>query len=273
MNANLQRRVQRYGWDRAADDYEPYWSVQLRPAQDQLLQMAELAPGDHVLDIACGTGLVTVPAARAVGSGGRVVATDLSQEMVTRTAHAALRAGLAVETRRMDAETLDLPDRSFHVALSSLGLMYVPDPDRALAEQRRVLRPGGRAVAAVWGARNRCGWAEIFPIVDARVSSEVCPLFFQLGGPRVLEDAFRNAGFVDVTAVRIQVELRYRSADDAVGAAFAGGPVVLAHERFDARTRAEAYAEYLDSIASHRQDDGSYRVPGEFVIARGTSPV
>lgn len=273
MNANLQRRIQRYGWDRAVDDYEPHWSEQLRPAQDRLLQMSTLAPGDDVLDVACGTGLVSLPAALAVAPGGRVMATDLSEAMVARTLDRAAEAGLgSISGERMDAEQLLVPDASFDVVLCSLGLMYVPDPVRALAEQRRVLRPGGRAVAAVWGTRDRCGWAEIFPIVDARVSTEVCPLFFQLGAPGVLERGMRVAGFTDVNTARIRVELRYRSADDAVGAAFAGGPVALAHARFDAPTRAAAYADYLTSIADHRQEDGSYRIPGEFVIARGVVP-
>ena len=82
---------------------------------------------------------------------------------------------------RMDAEALQCADGTFDVALCALGLMYVPDPLRAFQEMHRVLKPGGRAVDAVWGQRDHCGWAAIFPIVEARVQSEVCPLFFQLG--------------------------------------------------------------------------------------------
>ncbi|MFZ1868928.1 MAG: hypothetical protein WAU49_10625, partial [Steroidobacteraceae bacterium] len=63
MEASLQRRVQRYGWDRAAADYESLWQVQLAGAQSQLLASASLAPGDRVLDVACGSGLVTFSAA------------------------------------------------------------------------------------------------------------------------------------------------------------------------------------------------------------------
>ena len=59
--------------------------------------------------------------------------------------------------------------------------MYVPDVTAALTEMRRVLATGGRGVCAVWGARKHCGWAEIFPIVESRVQSDVCPMFFQLG--------------------------------------------------------------------------------------------
>ena len=78
----------------------------------------------------------------------------------------------------MDAETLALPDAGFDVALNALGLMYVPEPEQAVREMRRVLRPGGRVGLAVWGERSRCGWAPVFEIVQAEVASDVCPRFF-----------------------------------------------------------------------------------------------
>ena len=70
MDARLQRRVQRYGWDKAAASYERYWAEQLAPAQQRLIEMAALGAGERVLDLACGTGLVTFPAATAVGASG-----------------------------------------------------------------------------------------------------------------------------------------------------------------------------------------------------------
>jgi ubiquinone/menaquinone biosynthesis C-methylase UbiE len=97
----------------------------------------------------------------------------------------------------MDAEALTFDAASFDVALCALGLMYVPEPQKAIAEMHRVLPPRGRAVVAVWGARNRCGWAEIFPIVDRRVASEVCPMFFQLGTGDMLRNVFEAAGFTE----------------------------------------------------------------------------
>ncbi|WP_412068795.1 class I SAM-dependent methyltransferase [Rubrivirga sp. IMCC43871] len=272
MHPDLQRRVQRYGWDKAAHVYEPYWREPLAVAQRQLLDWAALRPGQRVADVACGTGLVTLDAARAVGDTGEVVATDLSDAMVAATTAAAAREGLAhVTALRADAEALPGPGEAFDVALCALGLMYVPDPRRAMREMHRVLRPGGRAVAAVWGRRDRCGWAELFSIVDHRVSSDVCPMFFQLGGEGALEREFTEAGFADVEAVRLSTVLRYTSADDACGAAFLGGPVAMAYARFDEPTRAEAHEEYLASIAEYRDGDG-YAIPGEFVVARGIRP-
>lgn len=269
MDARLQRRVQRYGWDRAGGDYERFWARQLRPAQELLLEMAALEEGERVLDVACGTGLVTLPAARAVGRSGRVVATDLSARMVEIVRERAAAEGLsAVEAERRDAEDLGFEEASFDVALCALGLMYVPDPVAALREIRRVLRPGGRALALVWGERDRCGWAEIFPIVDARVRTEVCPMFFQLGTGGALETAFELAGFEDPESRRLTTVLEYGDDEEALGAAFVGGPVAMAYSRFDPPTREEAHREYLESIAPWRRG-GGYGVPGEFVAARG----
>ncbi|NNF59568.1 MAG: methyltransferase domain-containing protein, partial [Rhodothermaceae bacterium] len=152
--------------------------------------------------------------------------------------------------------------------LCGLGLMYVPDPDTALREQHRVLKPGGRAVAAVWGRRDRCSWAGIFPVVDTRVETDVCPLFFSLGTGETLKTVFENTGFTDVTSERIQTTLRYPSADAACLAAFVGGPVALAWARFDDATRAEAQADYLATIEPYREGAG-YAIPGEFVVVRG----
>lgn len=268
MEARLQRRVQRYGWNKAAASYEGYWSDQLRPAQDLMLKVADLQPGERVLDIACGTGLVTFRAADAVGREGFVAASDISEDMVAAVAAAAASRGVNGDFRRMDAEVLEYPDASFDVVLCGLGLMYVAEPPKALTEMRRVLRPGGRASAAVWGARKNCGWAEIFPIVEARTASDVCPMFFAMGTGGAMAEAFRSAGFTDVREERISVPIVFPTAEAAIGAAFIGGPVALAHSRFDDATRESAYAEYLDSIAAHRRGD-AYHVPGEFVVVVG----
>ena len=82
MHAKLQRRIQRYGWDKAADVYEQHWQQQLAPAQTRLFEMADIRPGERVLDVACGTGLVTCRVARQVGEHGTVVGVDGAGKMV-----------------------------------------------------------------------------------------------------------------------------------------------------------------------------------------------
>jgi ubiquinone/menaquinone biosynthesis C-methylase UbiE len=270
VDARLQRRVQRYGWDLAAEVYEEGWRAALAPAHARLLALADLRPGERVLDVACGTGVITLAAARAVHPGGAVAGVDVSERMVELArARAAAESLEHVALHRMDAELLAFDDAAFDVALDALGLMYLPDPHAALLEMHRVLRPAGRAVAAVWGARARCGWAEIFPIVQRRVHSEVCPLFFQLGNGDALAFALRRAGFAAVELERVPTTLHYATAADALTAALDAGPVALAASRFDAAMRASAEAEYLASIEPYRAEGDGYAIPGEFVVARG----
>jgi SAM-dependent methyltransferase len=275
VEPKLQRWVQRHGWDRAVSHYDEHWREQLRPAHTAVLELAALAPGESVVEVSCGTGMVTLPAAVAVGAEGRVLATDISGQMVDDTARRAREWGLDhVETLRCDAEALSIalsPTDAFDVALCSLGLMYVPSPPAAMVELVAALRPGGRMVAAVWGERRNCGWASIFPIVDSRVESDVCPLFFALGGPGSLAGLAERAGLVDVEQRRITCELVYADEDSALAAAFLGGPVALAYSRFDADTKASASADYLASIAPFRHGSG-YRIPGEFVVVAARRP-
>ncbi len=273
MEPRLQLRVQRYGWDKAAGYYEQYWHRQLAQVQERLLEAAKPRAAEHVLDVACGTGLVTFPVADLVGADGVVVGTDLSEEMVLAAReNAEVRGNFIVAFERMGAEHLKLNDDSFDLVLCSLGLMYVPDPGKAMSEINRVLKPGGRVAVLVWGQRRNCGWAEIFPIVDARVASEVCPLFFRLGGEGVLKREMEVAGLVEIQVERITSTLAYASGEEACLAAFAGGPVALAYQRFDDRTREEVHTEYLASIAAYRQGTG-YEIPGEFIIATGIKAV
>ena len=269
MDPRLQLRVQRYGWDRAAEVYDRAWSGPLEPAQSALLEMADLAPGEGVVEVACGSGLVTLRAADAVGPDGRVVATDLSEGMLERARTAVDQAGLEqVTLLRRDAGSLELPDDEFDVAISALGLMYVPDPGVALREMARVLRPGGRAAVAVWGERKRCGWADLFPIVDARVETEVCPLFFQLGTGDALQYVMEESGFREIEVRRLKTTSHFPSEARVLEAAFAGGPVAMAYSRFDEATRGEVHREYLDSVEEYRSGD-EYLIPGEFAVVRG----
>lgn len=269
MEPGLQRRIQRYGWDKASAYYEKFWQRQLKPAQDRMLEIAAIKEGEKIIDIACGSGLISFRAAREAGSTGFVAGNDISDSMVQLCRQAAETNKIAnTAFERMDAEELRVRDDEFDLAINALGLMYVPDPLNALKEMRRVLKPGGRAVALVWGQRNHCGWAEIFEIVDRRVSSEVCPMFFHLGNNEMLKKHFEMAGFRNIVVERLNTLLDYDSDEDACGAAFAGGPVALAYNKFTEAIKLEAHAEYIDSIKPYLKD-GGYAIPGEFVIASG----
>src|SRR5580765_4987062 len=103
MEAQLQKRVQRYGWDKAALYYENFWQQQLKPAQDLLMMMADIKQGEQVLDIACGTGLVSFRAGEQVGTKGHVLGTDISDKMIEMArAQNKERSVSHLEFQRMD---------------------------------------------------------------------------------------------------------------------------------------------------------------------------
>lgn len=267
MHSQLQRRIQRYGWDQAVNDYEAGWKDSLSLVQQRLVKAANAQAGDHVLDLACGTGLVSIPLANAIGPAGKLVATDISDKMVEEIEDIAYATRISnIEAIRADGESLDMfGDSSFNIVTCALGLMYFPEPMNTFRQSLRVLKPGGRAVFAVWGARNKCGWAEIFSIVDARVKSEVCPMFFRMGTGSTMANEMEKAGFADITEDRISTILPFANDEIALTAAFTGGPVALAYNRFDDETRRKVREEYLASIAAYNSAHG-YNIPGEFVV-------
>ena len=269
MDERVQRRIQRYGWDEAASVYDDAWADNLRPAHDALLEMADLFPGLHVVEAAAGDGLVTFRVAAAVSEKGKVVATDISGEMAAKGATEAKARGLAqVKFERMEAEALTLADNTFDRAICALGLMYVPRPEKALSEMARILRPGGRGTVLVWGERRNCGWAELFPITDAEVKSEVCPLFFSLGVPGVLSGALTQSKFHQVEERRITGLMHFADRESLLRAVIDGGAVALAAKRYTPETRARVDDAFTASVEAFRVDSG-YEIPGEFVVATG----
>lgn len=219
------KETTRQQWQEAAEAWSRWdetITAWLGPATESMLDLAGIGPGSSVLDVAAGAGEPAITIARRVGPAGRVLATDISSRILEYAAAAAAGAGLAnVETRVMDGEHLDLPDEVFDVVTSRVGLIYFPDQGRALAEMRRVLKPGGRVAAIVYTTPERNRFFSI-PVGIIRRRAQLPPPQpgqpgpFSLGGAGVLEDAFGRAGYRDVETRVVPSPLWLPSAAECV---------------------------------------------------------
>jgi SAM-dependent methyltransferase len=144
-------------WDRISELYFREVDPRFAPVVENVIRRADLKPGQHVLDLGTGTGAVAIAAAPLVGPDGRGTAVDISPEMLMLARRRMRDLGLKnVHLREGRAEALPAADGVFDVVLASLSLMYAIDRGAAAREIRRVLRPGGRLVAAVWAGPDQC---------------------------------------------------------------------------------------------------------------------
>lgn len=142
-------------WDQISDIYEREVDRRFAPVVEGCIDRSVLRTGESVLDVGTGTGAAAIAAAAAVGPTGSVTAVDLSTEMLELASRRTKEAQLTnIELREGRAEDIPTPDASFDVVIASLSFMYVIDRQRAARECARVLRPGGRFVAAVWAGAD-----------------------------------------------------------------------------------------------------------------------
>lgn len=143
-------------WDRISQLYWEQVDPRFAPVVDGVLRRAELRAGERVLDLGTGTATVAAIAEAAIGPAGEVVAIDISPEMLALAERRAQRDGLHYKLKEGRAEAIPAEDNEFDVVLASLSLMYVIDRLAAAREIARVLRPGGRLVAATWAGPDDC---------------------------------------------------------------------------------------------------------------------
>ena len=205
-----------------AEAWRERWSMHeaaLGAATERMLDLAGVAVGGRVLDVAAGTGEQTLAAARRVGPAGSVLATDVSADMLAVAADVMRREGWGnVETLVADARRLALKPGSFDAAISRFGVMLVPTAGDALAAIHRTLKPGGRLAAMVWSAPERNPFLSLPLGILARRGLLPPPLPeqpgpFSLADPDALADAFRRAGFRDVAVEPAAIRWRLSAAE------------------------------------------------------------
>jgi ubiquinone/menaquinone biosynthesis C-methylase UbiE len=202
--------------------FEPY-------ARD-LAHRVPATSGVRVIETACGTGIVTRRILERLPADGTLAATDLNPDMLEH-AQTALGTDRRVEWRAADAQQLPFADAAFDAMVMQFGMMFVPDPMKALREARRVLVPGGRFVFNVWDSFARNPFGRITHEVAASVFPENPPAFYLTPfgdpDPEAHVSRARSAGFADVTFEGVAFEGVSPAAEDFAAGLIRGNPILL----------------------------------------------
>jgi len=244
------------------------------PVREWLVRELRLQEGDTVLELAAGVGDTGFDAARIVGDGGHLITSDLSSGMIDAARRRGAELGVKnVDYRVLDAEQIELDDDSVDGVLCRFGYMLMADPAAALAETRRVLRPGGRLALAVWGAPERNPWLGIAGMSLAQrghippPEPAPAPGPFSLASARRLEGLLRDAGFAEVRTEEVPSRFDIPSVDEYIGLiADTAGPVALVLRALPEPELATVRADVEEGLRRFVAGDG-YELPAAALCA------
>lgn len=266
-------------WSEVAERYDALSARLFGPAAEAFVAFAGLRKGWRALELACGPGLASRAAAKRLGEKGFLLATDLAPGMIARArAGAPPKRGAPIEWKVMDAQALALPDASFDAAFSQLGLMLFAQPDRALAELARVVKPGGPVSCLVQGRADRMELTALLLTTMMQKAPSLkpppgAPTLFSFGPEGVIEGAFARAGLTEIVTRRLSGVYRFASSEDywetlTQGAGKTGAMLrSLPHEK-----QWEIKKEVVRKANRFRAGK-HLEIPYEFVMARGAAPV
>jgi len=257
-------------WDAIAAGYDRHVTPTEVPLANEALSLAGLKPGHHFLDVAAGTGGLSLPAARL---GAKVLATDWSPAMIECFEARVSAEGISdAQGRVMDAHALELEDGTFNVTGSQFGVMLVPDQPLALREMVRVTKPGGRVLVIAYGSPTGIEFLHFFigalksVVPDlAGLPDDPPPLEFQASDPAVLRQRLSDAGLKDIRVEASAERIEFRSGQEMWDWVLHSNPISgmltadLTHEQ-QATMR-----QVLDGMLRERSNDNG--------IAVLTSPV
>lgn len=256
------------------------WQAQLaaftRPITEALMEAAELRPGLRVLDLASGVGDPALSLAEAVGSTGRVTASDMGPDMIALAEELARKQKLTnIEFRIANAEALPFPDASYDVLTCRFGVMFFPDLGKALRECLRVLKPGGRAVFVAWGKREQPFFGSTAGILlkyaqPPAAPDPDAPSITMFGERDRLRRSMESAGFGETKEDVRTLACRWDGSPEEYWEQFTevAAPFRPLLEKLSPEKRAEARAEVLAALRKFGNDK-ELTLPLEVVVATG----
>lgn len=256
-------------WERRRGDVEEV----MAPVRAWMIRELRPQPGETVLELAAGVGDTGYAVAGLIGEHGRLICSDLSETMLDAARRRGSELGISnVEYRVIDGERIELDSGSVDAVLCRLGYMLMADPAAALAETRRVLRPGGRVALAVWGAPERNPFFTAAAIALAQRGHIAPP---QPGGPGIFAMAseqrtsalLAGAGFGDVRVEELAVRFAIPDAEEYVQVvADTAGPLALALRALPGSERAAVTAQCAAALERFMTPSG-YEIPGVALCA------
>ncbi len=253
----------------AAQKYERFVASWFEPWAADLVTEAGLKPGWRVLDLACGTGIVTRAAAPIIGARGEIVASDLNEGMLFEAQQHPVE-GAPVRWRVADATELPFATGEFDGVFCQQGLQFMPDRDAAVGEMYRVLRPGGVAAVSVWSElENNPYLAALAGGLERHLSAEAgrsmaAPCGF--GDPDELRDLFVNAGFSEVVVSSPQRDRDPTPAMEAIAGNLAALPIAAQVEAMPAIDRSAMLDDIISTLGTSIKD-GQLTTPATSNVA------
>ncbi len=254
----------------AAELYEryvvPYF---LGPWAPGLVKVAALWPGEHVLDVACGTGVVARLAAQQVGPAGQVTGLDLNPGMLAVARTLLPPPGATLIWVECSAVAMHLPDATFDVVLCQQGFQFFPDKPAALREMHRVLVPGGRVVLSIYGKTIDLYGRALADAVERHVGTEAATRILAprvVPAPEELSRLLVDAGFRDVHIRASRMTLRLPSLETLVPCHLAATPIADAVAALSDEARAALARDVRRALQSYADGDG-VMVPNETNLA------
>ena len=245
----------------SAETYEQYFVPAIfSPWAERLIDRTTIQDGDHVLDVACGTGIVARLASPLVGETGSVVGVDNDEGMLAVATATAAAEGLPIQWKETDATDLPFSEERFDGVLCQQGLPFFEDPVPALAEMRRVVAPDGRVVLNVGRPLEyQPGWDVLAEALSRHIGDEWGTMMhgpFPAWNGADLEQIARDAGFDDVSVTIDVGSVRFPSVEEFINRQAATSPLAEPIGAAPKAVRDELIQDVEDELEGYTDDDG-----------------